>query len=163
MTKKAQKKLIVGASIVGGAAVLGTIIYFATQPKTGGYNVKTSENKVPPTPAATPPPTVNTSTYTPPATTSKYDAATTTAVQKMLYYYYPITIKNIGDIGTNGQPDGIWGTNTAKVVASVIQNYGWAGEAQIIEYAVGKLIVYRHERGTLSGVETATKEAFYLF
>jgi hypothetical protein len=132
MTKKEKNMLLYGGLAVVGVGAVITTIVLVSGGKKSTYGLTTPDkNKPPTTPQTASSPQ---SSYTPPKTSS-YSQQDTIVVQTYLYKYYPQTIQRIGDIGTNGKPDGVWGNNTRKVVESVVSQYRWSSVDQILDYA----------------------------
>jgi hypothetical protein len=134
---KSKKSVYLAVAAVG-VAVGGVVLFsLLSGSKSGGYSINSNNPKLPPQTPNTP----STSSYTPTATTSsfvvnsKYNSSDTMAVQAFLYRYYPKAILSIGDIGTNGKPDGIWGNNTQKVVDDVVENWAWNSVDELVQYA----------------------------
>ena len=148
MTKKQQKNFWLGVALVGGAGIVVTAIVLSSGGNKNQFGLQTASNdKAPPTNN-----TGNSGGYNgggavqqPYVNPNGYSTADTIAVQTYLYKHYPTTISKIGDIGTNGKPDGIWGNNTTKVVNSVISSYYWNSVAELIEYAKNKQVPFLKE------------------
>lgn len=134
---KSNKGVYLALAVVGVTVGGVVLVSLLSGSKSGGYSINSNSPKLP----SQTPNTPSTSSYTPPATTSsfvvnsKYNASDTMVVQAFLYRFYPDTIAEIGDIGTNGKPDGIWGANTEKVANAVVAQYSWKNVAELVDSA----------------------------
>jgi hypothetical protein len=161
MTKKEKKLLFYGGGVLLGVGVLATIVIVANSGKKGNISLKVADKNPSPSPnTQTNPAYTSGGGYTPPKPTQnawRFNQNDTIIVQKYLYTYYPATIKRVGDIGTNGKPDGAWGNNTQRAVDSVVANYGWTSEQQLVEYAKAGSYPYRNEIYGLFGIQQENK------
>lgn len=130
---KSNKGVYLALAVVGVTVGGVVLVSLLSGSKSGGYSINSNSPKLPSQTPNTP--------STSPATTSsfvvnsKYNSSDTMVVQAFLYRFYPDTIAEIGDIGTNGKPDGIWGNNTQKAVNEVVETWAWNSVDELVQYA----------------------------